>query len=81
MKKRGNKIIHGIPPEFIVPIGGYAMSFVNKYTKMAAYDTWNYIRKRGRYQLYECDDLNVIQTDILKKKIFGIYGQNIIDGI
>ena len=46
------------------------MSFVNKYTKMAAYDTWNYIRKRGRYQLYECDDLNVIQTDILKKKDF-----------
>jgi hypothetical protein len=41
-----------ISPYFaLVPLGGLALSSVNKYTKEAIYDVWSYMAKRGNYNL------------------------------
>ena len=47
------KKIKRIPAAVFVPLGGWGMSFVNKYAKMAVYDMWTMITKRGKYNLIQ----------------------------
>lgn len=50
MPKKDKKNI--ISPYFaLVPLGGLALSSVNKYTKEAIYDVWSYMAKGGNYNL------------------------------
>jgi hypothetical protein len=50
-----------IPTALFVPLGGWGMSFVNKYTKMAAYDLWTFITqsRAGKYSFSEGQQLAV----------------------
>jgi hypothetical protein len=49
-----------VPAALFVPLGGWGMSFINKYTKMAAYDIWSYVSRKGKYELSDSDPLTVV---------------------
>jgi hypothetical protein len=53
-------VVDSIPTELFVPIGGLAMSFVNKYVKMAAYDVWSYVSKKGKYDISQCENFYLV---------------------
>jgi hypothetical protein len=61
------KVVDGIPTELFVPVGGFAMSFVNKYVKMAAYDVWSYVSKRGKYDISQCENINTMDPPLSKE--------------